>query len=62
VLRDFAKLNLAGKQTVRDLWRQQDVATVDVTKDSLPLTIPAHGVVLNKFKQARVLEKTSARQ
>jgi alpha-galactosidase len=50
---NFAKLNLSGKQTVRDLWRQQDVAVVDVTKDSLPLTIPAHGVMLNKFMPAQ---------
>ena len=50
---DFAKLNLAGKQVVRDLWRQQDVATVDTAKDSLPLTIPAHGVVLYKFTAAK---------
>jgi alpha-galactosidase len=50
---DFAKLNLAGKQVVRDLWRQQDVATVDTAKDSLPLTIPAHGVVLYKLTAAK---------
>ncbi len=46
---DFATLNLSGKQTARDLWRQKDIATVDTTSDSLPLTIPAHGVVLYKF-------------
>ena len=46
---DFAKLNLTGQQTARDLWRQTNVATVDTAKDSLPLTIPAHGVVLYKF-------------
>ena len=50
---DFAKLNLSGKQTARDLWRQQDVVTVDAAKDSLPLTIPAHGVVLYKFTAAK---------
>jgi alpha-galactosidase len=50
---DFAKLNLAGKQTVRDLWREKDVATVDTAKDSLPLTIPAHGVVLYKLTAAK---------
>jgi len=50
---DFAKLNLSGKQTARDLWRQTDVATVDTAKDSLPLTIPAHGVVLYKFTAAK---------
>jgi len=47
--KNYAALNLAGKQTVRDLWRQKDIATVDAAKDSLPLTIPPHGVVLYKF-------------
>ena len=45
----FASLGLVGKQTVRDLWRQKDVVTVDTAKDSLPLTIPVHGVMLYKF-------------
>jgi alpha-galactosidase len=49
----FAKLNLSGRQTVRDLWRQKDVASVDTAKDSLPLTIPGHGVVLYKFTTAK---------
>jgi alpha-galactosidase len=47
--KDFAKLNLAGKQHVRDLWRQKDLTTVNTAKGSLPLTIPAHGVGLYKF-------------
>jgi alpha-galactosidase len=47
--KDFAKLGLAGRQVPRDLWRQKDLATVDTATDSLPLTIPAHGVVLCKF-------------
>ena len=50
---DFAKLNLSGKQTVRDLWRQKNVAMIDTAKDALPLTIPAHGVVLYKFTAAK---------
>jgi alpha-galactosidase len=50
---DFAKLNVSGKQTVRDLWRQKNVATIDTAKDPLPLTIPAHGVVLYKFTAAK---------
>ena len=50
--RTSAKLNLSGKQTVRDLWRQKDIATMDTAKDSLPLTIPAHGVLLYKFTTA----------
>jgi alpha-galactosidase len=51
--KDFAKLNLSGKQTVRDLWRQKNLATVETANGSLPLTIPAHGVVLCKFTAAK---------
>ena len=50
---EFALLNVTGKQVVRDLWRQKNVATVDAAKDSLLLTIPAHGVVLYKFTAAK---------
>jgi alpha-galactosidase len=39
--------------TARDLWRQKDVTTMDTAKDSLPLPIPAHGVVLYKFTAAK---------
>ncbi len=46
---NFAALNLTGTFHVRDLWRQKNAATVDTAKDSLPLTIPAHGVVLYKL-------------
>lgn len=46
---DFAKLKLSGKQSVRDLWRQKNIATVNPAQDSLALKIPAHGVVLYKF-------------
>jgi alpha-galactosidase len=45
----FAELGLAGKQTVRDLWRQKDVTTVDTANETLPITIPGHGVVLYKL-------------
>lgn len=45
----FAPLGLKGRQQARDLWRQIDVATVDTDRESLPLTIPAHGIVLYKF-------------
>jgi len=50
---DFAKLHLSGKKIVRDLWRQQNVATVNTAKDSLPLAIPGHGVLLYKFTTAK---------
>jgi alpha-galactosidase len=49
---DFSKLQLSGKQTVRDLWRQQNIATLDPAKESLPLAIPGHGVLLYKFTTA----------
>ena len=50
---EFSALKLSGSQTVRDLWRQQDIAKLDTAKDSLPLTIPAHGVVLYKFSKVK---------
>ena len=46
---NFAALKLTGVQTVRDLWRQKNVAEINPGKDALPLAIPAHGVVLFKF-------------
>ena len=49
----LAKLGFSGKQHVRDLWRQKDFATVDAAKGVLPLTIPAHGVVLYKLTAAK---------
>lgn len=51
--RNLAKLGITGRQTARDLWRQKDVATLDAGKDALPLTVPAHGVVLYKFAAAK---------
>ena len=50
---EFAPLGLKGKQTVRDLWRQKNIITIDAAKASLPLTIPAHGVVFYKFTAAK---------
>ena len=49
---DFNQLTqfgFKGNQQVRDLWRQKDVTVVDAATGSLPLTIPAHGVVLYKL-------------
>lgn len=48
-LKALPQFGLTGRQQIRDPWRQANVATVDTAKDSLPLTIPAHGVVLCKF-------------
>jgi len=47
--KDFAKLNLSGRQIARDLWRQQDVGSVDTAKDAMPVALPGHGVMLYKF-------------
>ncbi|MFP9098957.1 NPCBM/NEW2 domain-containing protein [Flavobacterium sp. RHBU_24] len=46
---DFSKLGIQGLTSVRDLWRQKDIASINSDKDALPLIIPAHGVVLYKF-------------
>lgn len=46
---DFEKIGLSGKFKVRDLWRQQDVSTIDTNSDNLMLKVPAHGVILYKF-------------
>jgi len=51
--KDFAGLGLAGSQHVRDLWRQTDLADVAAAGGILPLTIPAHGVMLYKLTAAR---------
>ena len=48
-LKALTQFGLTGKQSVRDLWRQKDISTLDAAKDSLPLTIPVHGVVLYKL-------------
>jgi len=39
----WADLGLTGKQRVRDLWRQQDVAEAD---ESYGTEVAPHGVVL----------------
>ncbi len=50
---DLAKLGFTGSLNVRDLWRQKDVADVNAASGTLPLTIPAHGVVLYKLTAAK---------
>ncbi len=47
---DFQYVGLTGKKTVRDLWREHDLPSLDTDTGSLPLKIPAHGVLLLKFK------------
>jgi alpha-galactosidase len=49
--RDFKKLGISGKQTVRDIWRQKNISTINTSAQSLPLDIPAHGVAYYKFIQ-----------
>ena len=51
--KDFAKLGLSGRQVARDLWRQKDIISLDTSKDSLPLSLPGHGVILTKFSSAK---------
>lgn len=50
---DFAKLGLTGRQNVRDLWRQKDLAVVDPATGSLAPVLPGHGVALYKLTKAR---------
>jgi len=47
--KNFQKLGITGKQTVRDLWRQKDVTNINTTTDELVIQVPAHGIVLYKF-------------
>jgi alpha-galactosidase len=50
---EFAKLGLASKQHVRDLWRQTNLTDMDTANGVLPLTVPGHGVVLYKLTMAK---------
>ena len=46
-------LGFKRRQHVRDLWRQQDLPdVVDTVKDTFPVAIPAHGVMLYKLTAA----------
>ncbi len=49
----LATLGFKGKLRVRDLWRQSNLPDVDAANGILPLTIPAHGVVLYKITAAK---------
>jgi len=50
---DFSKLGISGRCTVRDLWRQKNITTINTQSAQLPLTIPAHGVLLYRFIPVR---------
>ena len=43
VTANWSDLKLAGRQTVRDLWRQKNLGNFD---DGFALTIPPHGAEL----------------
>lgn len=43
----WSDLGLSGRQTVRDLWRQKDIATLE---REFMATVPRHGVVLVQMK------------
>lgn len=47
--KDFHQLGIKGKQIVRDLWRQKDVASINADNGSLSVKVPVHGVVLYKL-------------
>jgi alpha-galactosidase len=49
----LASLGYQGQLHVRDLWRQSDLPDLDAANGVLPLTIPAHGVVLYKLTAAK---------
>lgn len=49
----LAALGFNGKQHVRDLWRQKDLADVDAAHGTLTVTIPVHGVMLYKLTAAK---------
>ena len=49
VFNKLGRIGLAGKQHVRDLWRQQDLP--DAT-GMIDVTVRPHGVVLLKFSPA----------
>jgi alpha-galactosidase len=47
--KDFDKLGLNGRFNVRDLWRQQDIVSLDTRSGQLELKVPVHGVLLYRF-------------
>jgi alpha-galactosidase len=51
--KQLAQLGFTGKQHVRDLWRQKNLADVNAADGVLPLAIPGHGVLLYKFTPAK---------
>lgn len=50
--KDFDKLGIRGSQQVRDVWRQKDIVRITTGK-TLPVSVPAHGVLLYKFSAVK---------
>ena len=50
---DFGKTGLTGRLLVRDLWRQKNVSTLNSDRESLQVTVPAHGVMFYKITKER---------
>jgi alpha-galactosidase len=50
VMVKWSELNLSGKQTVRDLWRQKDLGNF---ADAFTTPVPRHGVVLLRIRPAK---------
>ena len=50
VTANWSDVGVAGKQTVRDLWRQKDLGQFDA---KFQTTVPRHGVVLVKISPAK---------
>ena len=53
VFNQFAPAGLSGRLHVRDLWRQENLGDVNTDGGRLSLRIPAHGVALFKFTDAK---------
>ncbi|WP_312769181.1 NPCBM/NEW2 domain-containing protein [Epilithonimonas sp.] len=51
--KDFKQLGISGRQTVRDIWRQKDIAKINTTNQALSLDIPAHGVAYYKLSPGK---------
>ncbi|WP_207423450.1 NPCBM/NEW2 domain-containing protein [Desertivirga brevis] len=47
--KDLQILGITGKQRVRDVWRQKDIAVISSDKEALSVKVPVHGVALYKF-------------
>ena len=51
--KDFKQLGIKGKFTVRDLWRQKDISTIETHTGQIVLKVPVHGVLMYKLTPAK---------